>query len=113
MTSQSNNENYTIKEMLTQPDKSEFLQGMEVEVEYILRDNIWKLVHRRDMRQQYAAQMKAEVLIHRELIMMIWFYNRKRRTDGTLNKHKAQLCCHGGQQQWGVNYWDTYAHVVS
>ena len=44
---------------------------------------------------------------------MIWSFKRKRHPDGTFNKCKARLCCHGGQQQWGVNYWDTYAPVVS
>ncbi len=29
-----------------------------------------------------------------------------------LNKHKAQLCAHRGQQTWGLDYWDTYAPVV-
>ena len=113
MTSQSNNENYTIKEMLGQPDKAEFLKAMEIEVSSMFRDEIWKLVPRTEMLQHYAAQRKAGISIHREQIMMIWSFKRKRRPDGTLNKYKARLCCHGGQQQWGVNYWDTYAPVVS
>jgi hypothetical protein len=28
-------------------------------------------------------------------------------------KHKARLTAHGGQQEYGVNYWETYAPVVS
>ena len=36
-----------------------------------------------------------------------------RLPDGTLNKHKARLCAHGGMQQWGVNYWESYAPVVN
>jgi len=28
-------------------------------------------------------------------------------------KHKARLAAHGGQQEYGVNYWETYAPVVS
>ena len=31
-------------------------------------------------------------------IMAIWSFKRKGFPDGTLNKHKAQLCAHGGQQ---------------
>ena len=23
------------------------------------------------------------------------------------------MCAHGGQQQWGINYWETYAPVVN
>ena len=44
--------------------------------------------------------------------MMIWTLKRKRLLDGSFNKFRARLCCHGVQQQWGLNYWDTYAHVV-
>ena len=37
----------------------------------------------------------------------------KRRPDGSLLKHKARLCAHGGMQQYGENYWDIYAPVVN
>ena len=45
--------------------------------------------------------------------MMIWSFKRKRRPDGTLAKYKARLCCHRRQHELGVNYWSTYAPVVS
>ena len=45
--------------------------------------------------------------------MAIWSFKRKRYLDGTLNRHKARLCAHGGHQQRGVNYWETYAPVVN
>ena len=45
--------------------------------------------------------------------MAIWSFKRKHFPDGTLNKHKARLCAHGGQQTWGLDYWDTYAPVVT
>ena len=28
-------------------------------------------------------------------------------------KYKARLCAHGGQQEYGINYWDTYSPVVN
>ena len=28
-------------------------------------------------------------------------------------KHKARIFAHGGQQIFGVNYWDTYSQVVN
>ncbi len=46
-------------------------------------------------------------------IMSIWSFKRKHYPDGTLNKHKARLCVHGGMQTWGQNYWETYAPVVN
>ena len=45
--------------------------------------------------------------------MAIWSFKRKRFPNGSLNKHKARLCAHGGQQTWGLDYWDTYAPVVT
>eukprot|EP00957_Ditylum_brightwellii_P121162 9240681-Ditylum_brightwellii.AAC.1 len=45
--------------------------------------------------------------------MLIWSFKRKRHADGSLSKHKAGICCHGGQQQWGVNFYETYAPVVT
>ena len=45
--------------------------------------------------------------------MVIWSFKRKRHPDGRLRTYKARLCCHGGQQQWGVQYWETYSPVVS
>ena len=45
--------------------------------------------------------------------MDIWSFKRKRYLDGSLNKHKARLCDHGGKKTWGRYYWDTYAPVVT
>ena len=65
------------------------------------------------MMDHYKAEHFKGLDIKRHQIMMIWLFKRKRYPDGTLNKYKVGLCCHGGQQQWGVNYWDTYAPLVS
>jgi hypothetical protein len=45
--------------------------------------------------------------------MAICSFKCLRFPDGMLNKHKAWLCVHGGQQTWGLDYWDTYAPVVT
>ncbi len=45
--------------------------------------------------------------------MVIWLFKEKQFPNGTLNKHKAHLCAHGGQQTWGQHYWGTYAPVVT
>ena len=113
MTSKANNETYTLNEMLKEPDKLEFAKAMEKEVSSLFDEQIWKMVPREEMTRHYASERKLGKSIKREQIMMIWSFKRKRHPDGTLDKHKARLCCHGGQQQWGVNYWDTYAPVVS
>ena len=46
-------------------------------------------------------------------IKAIWSFKRKRKPDGELLKHKARLCAHGGMQQWGDSYWETYSPVVN
>ena len=65
------------------------------------------------MKDHYVTQGKLRHNIKREQLMMIWSFKRKRHLDGTLDKHKARLCCHGGQKKFGVNYWNAYAPVVS
>ena len=48
-----------------------------------------------------------------KIIKAIWSFKHKRHPDGTLIKHKACLCAHGGMQTYRENYWDTYFPVVS
>ena len=113
LSSQANNETYTLKEMVREPDKDKFIEAMEDEVASMFQEKIWKAVPKRIMTDHYKAQRATGLEVKRHQIMMIWSFKRKRHPDGSLNKYKARLCCHGGQQQWGVNYWDTYAPVVS
>eukprot|EP00956_Cyclotella_meneghiniana_P038372 scaffold153203_cov19-Cyclotella_meneghiniana.AAC.2 len=85
---------------------------------------------RQDVREQFMEAMMKEVKDHEErehwdlvlsstvpksakTIKAIWSFKRKRFPDGTLNKHKARLCAHGGMQKWGENYWETYSPVVN
>ena len=112
-TSLSSNEVYNLKEMMQEPDRERFEVAMHKEVSSMFEENIWRQVPRKEMRDYYSEQRSNGIDINREQIMMIWSFKRKRHPDGTLDKYKARLCCHGGQQQWGLNFWDTYAPVVS
>ena len=98
--------------MLQQPDKADFVKAMHEEVNVIFKERVWKRVSKRLMYEHYKKEREKGIEVKRQQIMMIWSFKRKRKPDGTLDKHKARLCCHGGQQEWGVNYWDTYAPVV-
>ena len=53
---------------------------------------------RRDATTLHQRKEKGKD-IKREKIMIIWSFKRKRHLNTTLNKHKARLCCYGGQQQ--------------
>ena len=86
--------------MLKEPDVADFVQAMISEVLSHEENDHWKITLRSDMNPN-------------KTIMAIWSFKRKRYPDGTLNKHKARLCAHGGIQQWGINYWETYSPVVN
>ena len=96
-----NNECFTFREMMKQDDRNQFVDAMQIEIDAHQTREHWKIIPRSEM----PPEMKT--------IMAIWSFKRKRFPDGTLNKHKARLCAHGGMQQWGVNYWETYAPVVN
>jgi hypothetical protein len=57
--------------------------------------------------------LRKDLPLGTKTIMAIWSFKRKQFSDGTLNKHKARLCAHGGQQTWGQDYLGTYALVVT
>jgi hypothetical protein len=97
----TSNESYTYSGMLREDDHKQFFQAMELELADHEERNHWTLMERKDLPPGTKT------------IMAIWSFKRKRYPDGTLNKHKAHLCAHGGQQTWGLDYWDTYAPVVT
>ena len=84
---------------MKEEDRGEFIKAMIKELEDHRKNRHWKLVKRSSING--ASTIKA-----------IWSFKRKRRPDGSLLKHKARLCAHGGMQIHGENYWDTYAPVV-
>ena len=71
LTSKANNEVYTLKEMLREPDRVEFLKAMKEEVGSLFEEKIWKLVPRQEMNKYYAKQRSEGKKIERQQIMMI------------------------------------------
>eukprot|EP00957_Ditylum_brightwellii_P186892 14232091-Ditylum_brightwellii.AAC.1 len=99
--------------MLKQPDKDEFAGAMYTEVKHMLDNQVWEKVPRQEMLDYHAMLKKLGISVKRKQLMLIWSFKRKRHAGGSLAKYKARLCCHGGQQQWGVNFYAPYAYVVS
>ena len=96
-----NNDTYTFRQMLKQPDAAEFVKAMIKEADdHETRDH-WEVIPR---WQKPLAD---------KTILAIWSFKRKRFPDGRINKWKARLCAHGGMQTYGVNYWETYAPTVN
>lgn len=94
------NEVYTFRDAMRQSDRKEFIEAMTKEVNDHHDRGHWKIVKRAEMNFPKTIQA-------------VWSFKRKRHPDGSLNKHKARLCAHGGMQQWGVNYWETFSPVVN
>ena len=95
------NETFTFHQAMQQDDRLLFIEAMEKEIaDHEERDH-WTIVERSTIPKT-AKTIKA-----------IWSFKRKRFPDGRLNKHKARICAHGGMQQWGENYWETYSPVVN
>ena len=96
----ADNETYYYHEMIRQPDAVDFLRAMVKEVHDHTQRKHWVLVPR-----SKAGKNK--------IIRAVWSFKRKRLPDGLLLKHKARLCVNGSMQVYGINYWNTYAPVVS
>jgi hypothetical protein len=98
--SKSDNDTYMFHEMLRQPDKDEFVKAMIKE----LADHT---------SCQHWVTVKRSAIGDAKPIKTIWSFKHKRRPDGTVSKHKARLCAHGGMQIKGDTFWETYAPVVN
>ena len=100
-TDASSNDTFTLTEMLKQDDISEFVKAMVKEV----------CDH--EDREHWEMFLRSKIPQGCKTILAVWSFKRKRYPDGRVLKHKARLCAHGGMQQWGIDFWETYAPVVN
>ena len=90
-----------LNEAMRQPDWKQFLEAMAKEIANHKRRGHWKVV------KQSAIPKGIKVL------PAVWSMRRKRRiTTQEIYKWKARLTIHGGKQEYGVNYWETYSPIV-
>ena len=83
-------------------DRDKFLDAVSVELDG----------HKR--MGNYEPIPIAKVPQRTKLIDMVWSMRRKQCINTQeVYKWKAQLNVHGGQQEHGVHYWNTYAPVVT
>ncbi len=78
------------------------MEAVIKEINGHIDNNHWKLIPR------------TEVLEGTEVIPSVWAMQHKHNlTMGRVAKHKARLNLHGGKQEFGTNYYETYAPVVT
>jgi len=91
-----------LHQALRQPDAAEFVKAVVKEVNGHVENHNWELV-RRD-------QVPADI----EVVPSVWALRRKRNLiTNEITKYKARLNLHGGKQVYGINYYETYAPVVT
>ena len=83
-------------------DSKQFRQAMQGEVDSHNSNEHWE-IRRRDQVPEGVKVLDS-----------VWAMRRKRRIKTKeVYKWKARLNIHGGQQEYGVNYWETFAPVVT
>jgi hypothetical protein len=91
-----------LQQALRQPDAKEFVQAAIKEVNGHVDSNNWTL------------QKQSEVPEDVQIVPSVWALQRKcNLTKNEVKSHKARLNLHGGKQVYGMNYFETYAPVVT
>ena len=70
-------------------------------MKYFTTEDVWEII------------TKSSLPTSAHIIQLIWSFKRKRNPFGYLIKHKARLCVHGGMQQEGIDFHNTFAPVVN
>lgn len=88
-------------EAMRAPDRHQFIQAMVQEINSHVKKKHWKLIPIN------------EVPPSTKILDSVWAMKRKCDiVSQKVYKWKARLNVHGGQQQFGVNYYKTYSPVV-
>ncbi len=91
-----------LHQALKQKDASQFVDAVIRETNGHVENEHWKLVKRDSVPNDV------------QIVPSVWSLQRKRnlRTN-EITKHKARLNLYGGKQIYGMNYYETYAPVVT
>ena len=87
---------------MKQPDRKQFIKAMVDEVAAHTNNGYCKLL------------LKSEVPTGIKILPSVWAMKQKRQiATREIYKWKARLNLHGGKQENGVNYWETYAATLA
>ena len=94
---QDDEEPKTITEALSGPKAKELSKAMEEEMKSMRTNQVWDLVDLPPGRKSIGNK---------------WILKIKRKSDGSIERYKAQLVAKGYTQEEGIDYEDTFSPVV-
>jgi hypothetical protein len=77
--------------------KKEWEDSMLEEYQSILKNDVWEIVPRPKRKDVVSSK---------------WLYKIKHVVDGSIEKHKARFVARGFSQKEGIDYEETFSHVV-
>ena len=87
----------TFNQAVAGPEADKYIEAMKEEISNLKRMNTWILVDREP---------------HMRVLKGTWAFKLKRTPDGVAYRHRSRFCVRGDQQEYGVNYFETFAPVV-
>ena len=97
LASSDSREPASVKEVLASPDKTQWLNAMEKEMDSLKANDVWDLV---------------ELPSDRTTVGSKWVFKLKTDADGKVERHKARLVAQGFSQKFGLDYDETFCPVV-
>ena len=87
----------TYKEAIESNESDEWKSAMEEEIKSLEENQVWTLTQLPDDRKTIGCK---------------WVFKCKYNSDGVLERYKARLVAQGYNQQYGIDYQDTFSPVA-
>ena len=87
----------TFREAMGGIEADKYIEAMKEEITNLKRMNTWILIDREP---------------HMKVLKGTWAFKLKRTPDGVAYRHRSRFCVRGDQQEYGINYFETFAPVV-